>query len=110
MWPELYILLNKKYEENRNKNFNFFIVDAALIFEANFQSYFDKVILITANKNIRYDRAVKRKNIPLESIQNRSSLQFSDNKKKNLADHVIQNNQDLNKFLKKIESLYNKLL
>jgi dephospho-CoA kinase len=110
MWPELYILLNNSYEENKNKNFNFFIVDAALIFEANFQSFFDKIILITANKDLRLDRAVRRKNIPLESIQNRISLQLSDNKKKKLANHTIQNNQDLNTFIKKIERIYKKLL
>ena len=84
MWPELYILLNNVYEKNKSKNFKFFVVDAALIFEANFQSFFDTIILITANEKIRVDRAVKRRNIPLESIQNRISLQLSDNKKKKL--------------------------
>ena len=109
MWPELYILLNNCYIENKNKDLDFFIVDAALIFEANFQSFFDEVILITANKNLRLQRAVKRRNISLESIQNRISLQFSDNKKKKLANHIIQNNKDLKTFIKKIERLYKKL-
>ena len=109
MWPELYILLNNCYMENKNKDLDFFIVDAALIFEANFQSFFDEVILITANKDLRLERAVKRRNISLESIQNRISLQFSDNKKKKLADYIIQNNQDLETFIKKIERLYKKL-
>ena len=110
MWPELYILLNNCYIENKNKDLDFFIVDAALIFEANFQSFFDEVILITANKNLRLERAVKRRNISLESIQNRISLQFSDNKKKKLADYIIQNNQDLETFIKKIERLYKKII
>ena len=110
MWPEIYILLNNPYEENKSGNFKFFVVDAALIFEANFQSFFDTIILITANEKIRVDRAVKRKNIPLENIQNRISLQLSDNKKKKITDYIIQNNSDLDKFKNKIEKVYNKLL
>ena len=106
MWPELYILLNNAYEENKNKDYKFFVVDAALIFEANFQSFFDSIILIIATEKIRIDRAVKRKNIPLESIQNRILLQFSDNKKKKLADYTIQNNLNLETFNKKIEKIY----
>ena len=110
MWPELYILLNNAFEENKRKNFKFFVVDAALIFEANFQSFFDTIILITANEKNRINRAVKRRNIPLESIQNRISLQLSDNKKKKITDYIIQNNSDLDKFKNKIEKVYNKLL
>ena len=110
MWPELYILLNNAYEENKSQNFKFFVVDAALIFEANFQSFFDTIILITANEKNRINRAVKRRNIPLESIQNRISLQLSDNKKRKMTDYIIQNNSDLDKFKNKIEKLYNKLL
>ncbi len=110
MWPELFILLNNAYEENKNKNFKFFVVDAALIFEANFQSFFDTIILITANEKIRVERAVKRRNIPLESIQNRISLQLSDIKKKTLADYTIQNNSNLDTFTNRIEKLYTKLL
>ena len=110
MWPELFILLNNAYEENKNKNFKFFVVDAALIFEANFQSFFDTIILITANEKIRVERAVKRRNIPLESIQNRISLQLSDVKKKTLADYTIQNNSNLDTFTNRIEKLYTKLL
>ena len=110
MWPEIYILINKAYETQKNKGFVFFIVDAALIYEANFQNFFDKTILITTKKEIRIKRAIKRHNLPLESIHSRISLQMSDNKKKQLADYIITNNSDLNNFHKKIDKLYSTLL
>ena len=66
--------------------------------------------MITAKKDIRINRAVERKNIPLESIQNRISLQLSDNKKKKIADYIIQNDSNLSKFVKKIDKIYLKLL
>ena len=111
MWPELYILINNAYNNELEKNnYKFFIVDAALIFEANFQSFFDYIILITAKEKLRIERAVKRKNIPLESIQNRISLQLSDTQKKKMSNYIIENNSDINSFLKRLEKIYNKLL
>ena len=110
LWPEVYILINNAYKKAQNNNYNLFIVDAALIFEANFSNFFDKTILLITNKEKRIKRAVKRNNIPLESIQNRMRLQMSDNKKKKLADIVIYNDKDLNSLYKKIDRLYLKLL
>lgn len=110
LWPEVYILINNAYKKAQNNNYNLFIVDAALIFEANFSNFFDKTILLITDKEKRIKRAVKRNNIPLESIQNRMRLQMSDNKKKKLADIVIYNDKDLNSLYKKIDRLYIKLL
>ena len=110
IWPEIFILINNTFNEEKKKLHKFFVVDAAVIFEANFQNYFDKIILITANKDNRINRAIIRKNIPLESIQNRISLQLSDTKKKKMADYIIVNNSDKNKFMDKLEKVYSKLL
>ena len=110
LWPEVYILINNAYKKAQNNNYNLFIVDAALIFEANFSNFFDKTILLITDKEKRIKRAVKRNNIPLESIQNRMRLQMSDNKKKKLADVIIYNDKDLNSLYKKIDRLYIKLL
>ena len=60
MWPEILILINRAYENAKKNKFKLFIVDAALIFEANFTSFFDKVILISTKKSTRIDRAIKR--------------------------------------------------
>ncbi len=87
-----------------------FIVDAALIFEANFTSFFDKTILIVTNKEKRINRAVTRNNLSLESIQNRMNLQMSDNNKKKLSDIIIYNNGDVKSLYKKMDKLYTNLL
>ena len=111
MWPEVFLLINREYDKvKNNKNFKIFIVDAALIFEANFTSFFDYTILITAIEKNRLQRAVKRKNISLENIQNRIFLQMSDTKKKKKADYIINNNSSVNHLHKKLETLYNSLL
>ena len=111
MWPEVFLLINQEYEKIKsNKKYNAFIVDAALIFEANYQSFFDYTILVTANEKVRLSRAIKRDNISLENIQNRLSLQMPEKKKKNIADYTINNNYSTNNLYKKIEEIYKKLL
>ena len=109
MWPEVFILISKKYEEIKDLNFKLFVVDAALIFEANFNSFFDSTLLITAPEKLRISRAIERKNMPLESIQNRISLQMSDLKKKKIANHTIANSYSVENFFKKLDEFYDKI-
>jgi len=110
LWPEIYILINNAYEIAKKKQYKLFIVDAALIFEANFTNFFDKTILLVTNKEKRINRAIKRNNLSLENIQNRMNLQMSDNKKKKLSDIIVYNNGDIKSLYKKIDKLYNSLL
>ena len=109
MWPEVFILISKKYEEIKNTNYRLFVVDAALIFEANFNSFFDSTLLITAPEKLRIDRAIERRNMPLESIQNRISLQMSDMKKKKMANHTIVNSNSIENFYKKLDKFYDNI-
>ena len=109
MWPEIFILISNKYSELKNTHINLFIVDAALIFEANFMHFFDTTLLINATEKNRIERAIERKNLPLESIQNRISLQMSDKQKKSLADKTIINNGSIENFHKKLNSFYENL-
>ena len=50
-------------------------MDAALIFEGGFKSFFDFNLLIISSEKTRIQRAIQRTNIPLENIQNRISKQ-----------------------------------
>ena len=88
------------------------VVDAALIFEANLQSLFDSTLLITANLEIRIERSAIRLNLPREQILKRVNLQFDEQKKKNLADYVIKNNNSISKLNKELKKfcLHRKLL
>ena len=109
MWPEIYLLIEKKIEELEN-NYKMFIVDAALIFEANLQHLLDSVLLITADKNIRIKRSSKKLNLSKEQIQNRIKLQMDENKKKKLANHTIQNNKTISELNKNLKLFYNSLI
>jgi dephospho-CoA kinase len=70
------------------------MVEVAILFEAGYQDVFDKVLLVTADEDIRLRRAVERKTILEESIKDRMALQMPENKKREYADFVIENNGD----------------
>ena len=74
------------------------------------KSFFEYTILVTASEKIRLSRAIKRDNISLENIQNRISLQMTENKKKNIANYIINNNYTINNLYKKLEEIYQQLL
>tara|TARA_Y100000590_G_scaffold250594_1_gene281474 strand:- start:1762 stop:2355 length:594 start_codon:yes stop_codon:yes gene_type:complete len=110
MWPEISVLIDQAYNQAKNNDYKLFIVDAALIFEANFTSFFDKTILISTNKPNRISRAVNRRNLSLEDIQNRIFLQMPEKDKKKIADIIIYNNGSINNLYSKLDKLYVDLL
>ncbi|MCU4175408.1 dephospho-CoA kinase [Carboxylicivirga sp. N1Y90] len=70
------------------------IQEAAILFENDSHHYFDKTILVTAPEHVRIDRVMKRDESSEMDIRARIANQWSDDKKKTLADFVISNNND----------------
>ena len=110
IWPEVGILITNALESAEKENYQYFIVDAALLFEANFQYLFDYIILVTAEKNIRLKRAIKRRNIDLSQIKKRMALQLSDKEKIKNAHFVINNNLDTKNLKKQFNEVFEKLI
>jgi dephospho-CoA kinase len=110
MWPKVNHLIKISYQKAMNKNYKLFIVDAALLFEANFAPFFDKVLLIYTEDSRRIERAIKRNNLSKKTIKDRMKLQLPEIEKKELADIIITNNGDTSTLKKKIDQLYEDLL
>ena len=109
MWSEIFILINNKILDCKKNNISIFILDAAMIFEAKLEHMFDSTLLITADKDTRLKRAIKRHNISLEQIKSRMSLQLSESKKKTLADYIINNNGTIKQLENKLKKFYSEL-
>jgi len=105
IWPEVGVLIRNSLENAKKEKYKYFIVDAALLFEANFQHFFNYIILITAKKEIRLKRAIKRRNIDLSQIKKRMALQLSDKNKIKKSDFVINNNLDLDSLKKEFNKI-----
>ena len=100
----------KKIEKIRDENQHpIFVVDAALIIESGSYQYYNEsnspLILITSPESVRIERALVRENLSLETIQDRIKLQWPDEKKKEYADYIIENNSSLANFESEVEKL-----
>lgn len=75
-------------------------VEAALIYEAEMENLFDYIIVVFAPDEIRIKRTMESKSLKREEVIERMSKQFPQEKKKKLADFVIENDktkEELNK-------------
>lgn len=69
------------------------ILESAILFEPGAIDGFDSIITVTADTNIRIDRALKRdKTTNLEEIQNKLNNQLPEEYKVNNSNHIIFNN------------------
>jgi dephospho-CoA kinase len=63
------------------------------------------LILITSLESVRIERALARENLSLETIQERIKLQWADEKKKEYANYIIENNSSIANFEFEVEKL-----
>ena len=91
------------------EGFKLFIVDAALLLEAGYSQFFNSILLVTADKSVRYQRIQKRKNIPKDQIEKRMALQMPELEKIKLANTTIENNGDVSELYIKLEKFWGKL-
>ncbi len=96
----------KKWKADLENNYTYCIYEAAILFESNRQEICDYTLLITAPKEVRIKRVMNRDNITETDVIERMNHQWSDERKKKLADFIIYNmdldktKQDVNKIHK----------
>jgi len=78
-------------------------VEAALIYEADMEEMFDYVVLITAGKEVRYNR--KSGTLTPEDFEKRDFNQIPDEEKKKRADFIFENNGSLKELRDKAKLL-----
>ena len=85
------------------KNNNIVAAEAALIYEANMESLFDYVVLITANRDLRMQRKTGLENYSEEQFIKRNNNQIPEEEKAECADFVFENNGSLDDLKKKAQ-------
>ncbi len=82
--------------------------ESAILFESHLQNNCDKIILVTAPKEIRVHRIKKRDNLNEKEILQRMEKQWGDEKKIPLA-HFVINNIDTEPLLPKVIQILEEL-
>lgn len=73
------------------KNIPYVVKEAALLFESSSYEMCDKTIMVTAPLELRINRVMQRDNFTRAEVESRNARQFSEEKKIQLADFVIRN-------------------
>lgn len=89
------------------KNHKIVFVESALVFEAKIREEFDHVILICSDETIRIDRVVARDGATEKKVKSIISNQLPDEKKRKLADFVIDNNGTVEELYSKCQFILN---
>ena len=79
-------------------------VEVPLLFETDFDTLFESSILVYADEDIVIKR-LKERGLSIDAIKKRMASQMSSEKKKALADYLIENNQNLNALKNKINEI-----
>ena len=109
VWPEVSSVMIDAAEKAQNDGVTLFIVDAALLIEAGFNDFFNSILLITADKSMRLNRILLRKNIPENQIEKRMALQMPESEKKKKAQTTIKNNGNMQELHTQLELFWKKL-
>ncbi len=91
------------------QEYPYVIQENAIIFEQQNENRFDIIILVTAPKNDRIDRILKRDNATLTKVNDRMNNQLPDEIKIPKSDFVI-NNVDLHQTEQKVLKIHQVLL
>lgn len=87
--PEVY--LHFKNWVKQHDNSPLVVKEAAILFESGSYKDCDKIILVTAPKEYRIERVMKRDAVTREAVEQRMVHQWDDERKKALSDYVIEN-------------------
>lgn len=88
---------------NLEKEGKYYFVDIPLFFESKNYNEFDKVLVIYTPKELIIDRIMRRNNLTRYEALVRINLQIDIEKKKNLANFVIENSGSKKDLEKKID-------
>lgn len=75
------------------KNAPYVVKEAALLFESTSYKMCDFSLLVTAPLQLRIERVTKRDHITPADVQAREAKQFTEAKKRELANYIIENNE-----------------
>jgi dephospho-CoA kinase len=90
----------------QRKNHPFVVIDAAVLLEAGFSQFVDKVITVYSPEDIRMERVVRRDHTSISQVEARMKNQLPEEEKIKRSDYVIYNDnrqsliQQVNDFLR----------
>lgn len=96
-------VINQMQRSIQNCQKNLIFLDIPLLFEVHLESLCDKIIVVYVDEKTQSQRLMKRNHITLEEAQHLMKQQISIEKKKDMGDYIINNNQNFEDLYQDIE-------
>lgn len=93
--PQIIAKVKEIIEQHRSNGNEVIVVDAAILIEMGLNSICDSVWLVTVDKKTQLQRLMERDRFSYDDAQNRINAQFSDDKKSQYSDVIIDNTKSL---------------
>jgi dephospho-CoA kinase len=104
--PEVIEIIKKTYDTIKDSpDYKAFVVEFPLLFEIEFEHFFDQVIFVTADEERRKNRFIN-KGFSEEQFKLRSKRMSSENEKISKSDFIIKNNGSLENLNNQIENIF----
>ena len=94
----------------KNQKSKFVVKEAAILFESGSYKDCDLILSVIADEKIRIERVMKRDEISEEQVLERIKNQWPDEKKVELSDLVLYNNEGLEELKNQFDGVYQQLL
>lgn len=88
-----------------SKNGRYIIIVVPLLLETDFHTLVDRILVVTADEEIRIERVKQRDNRTLNDIRSIIDNQLKEETRLNAADDIIENNSDIKNLSAQIERL-----
>jgi len=106
--PEVKNIVDKFFKENQDKKI--VAVSVPQLYETGWEVYFDYVLLVIADDEIRLTRLIKRDNFTEEAAKNRLSAQISQAEKAKKADFLINNSGEIENTVLQLKNVLDRLI
>jgi dephospho-CoA kinase len=103
-----YISIEIKNEIKKCNNEDTVVVDAAIPLENGFIDVSDEIWFVTADRDIRIDRVMKRNNLTYSKVMDIIKIQPDDDYYISISDIIIYNNGDYKELEEKVKKVYKK--
>ena len=86
-----------------------FFMDIPLLFEQNYDSWFDETWLVYVNRDVQLERLMKRDQISKEAAESRLNSQWPLERKISLASHSLDNNGNQEQLIAQVVQLFEEI-
>ena len=104
--PEVLTTIHSKIAEARREGIPAVVIDAPLLIEAGLEEVCDKVIVVTAGKEMQKKRTRADDRFSYSEIKARTSFQLSPEDKKKKADYIIDNGSSLENTRRQVNEIW----